>query len=436
MSNGSDIMRYLQNYEYKKGKEIMNSNPKLVKVKIRFNDYCIDDIYSKVQDEMANSGVSIKKGSNIALAVGSRGISNINLIVKAVADYVKSVGATPFIVPAMGSHGGATAQGQKKVLEEYGVTEEFTGAAIKSSMEVVELPADGLKNRVYMDKNAYNADGTILINRVKPHTDFHGPFESGLIKMSVIGLGKHKQALEIHRFGVYGLRELIPLTARRILKYGNIILGVGIVENAYDRTCMIKAIKPLEFEQEEKKLLELSRKNMPALPVDKLDILIVDQLGKDISGAGIDTNIIGRIGITGETEPIKPRITNIIVTDITDASHGNALGIGLADFITRKLFDKIDFKSTYENVLTSTFIQRGKIPIIADTCRQAYVYALRTCGPVEIDKVRVIRIKNTLHIDEIYVSESVLTEISDRDDIEVIGTFDPLFNPDGSLIEF
>lgn len=301
-------------------------------------------------------------------------------------------------------------------------------------MEVVELPSNGLENKVYMDKLAYSADGTIVINRIKPHTDFHGDIESGLLKMCVIGLGKHKQAIEIHRFGTYGLKYLIPPTAKRIIEYGNIILGIGIVENAYDETMVISAAKPEDFEREDKRLLDIARGNMPRLPVDKLDLLIVDEMGKDISGAGMDTNIIGRIYIDGETEPEKPKITRIVVTDLTEKAHGNAIGIGLADLTTRRLVNKIDFNATYQNAVTSTFLHRGKIPVIAEDSKTAIEWALMTCGPIDIPNARIIRIKNTLSLNELYISRSVLEEIKDR--IEIIGDFTDILDEEGELIKF
>lgn len=408
--------------------------PRLVKVRQFFNRERIEDIEGKVREEVIKLGISIKPSSEIAIAVGSRGIRNIDRIVKATVDVIKELGGRPFIVPAMGSHGGATAEGQKKLLEGYGIREDLIGAPIKSSMEVVELPSDGLENKVFMDKIAYSADGTIIINRIKPHTDFHGDVESGLLKMCVIGLGKHKQAIEIHRFGTYGLRCLIPPTAKRILQYGNIIFGIGIVENAYDETMMIEVVKPEDFEETDKRLLKIARENMPSLPVDKLDVLIVDEMGKDISGAGMDTNIIGRIYIDGEPEPGRPKITRIVVTDLTEKTHGNAIGIGLADFTTKKLFSKIDFDATYQNAVTSTFVLRGKIPIIAEDPRTAIEWALRTCGPIDIEKARIIRIKNTLSLGELYVSESVLEEIKDK--VEIISNFIEICDERGELIPF
>jgi hypothetical protein len=410
--------------------------PKLVKIRQSFNSEYIADIEGTVREQINSLELFIKPGASIAIAVGSRGIANIRLIVKATVDALKEKGAKPFIVPAMGSHGGATAEGQKEVLESYGVTEEYTGAPVKSSMQTAELPQGGLKTRVYMDRYAYESDGVVVINRIKVHTDFHGAIESGLLKMCVIGLGKHRQALELHKHGTYGLRELVPATAREVLKSGKIILGIGIVENAYDRTMIIKAVLPPDMEREEIKLLEISRRNMPRFPVQQIDVLIVDEMGKDISGIGIDSNITGRIRIRGEQDPVIPDIASIVVTDLTEASHGNALGVGLADFITRNLHDKIDFKATYENVLTSTFVERGKIPIVADTDLKAAEYALRTCGAINTEAARIIRIKNTLRLNELYVSKSVFDEVKDQKNIEIAGDFEDMFDACGKLVKF
>jgi hypothetical protein len=369
----------------------------------------------------------------------------------------------------MGSHGGATAEGQRQVLEGYGVTEEYAGADIRSSMEVVVLPPGSLGHRVYMDRHAFEADATVVINRVKVHTDFHGTTESGLLKMCVIGLGKHAMALEIHRHGVYGLKELIPVAARYVLGHSNIIMGIGIVENAYDQTAIIQAIHARDLEREELKLLDFNRKHMPCLPVDKLDVLVADQMGKDISGVGMDPNITGRMRIRGQLEPSRPDISNIIALELTEGSHGNALGMGLADFITRRFFKQIDFEATYENVMTSTFTERGKMPIVAENARQAMEYALRTAGPIEMADVKIIRIRNTLKLDEMYVSAAVLRELglgggsgnavemletspkdglqstspkdgmqrtSPKDGLQVIGEMQEMFDDDGNITPF
>ena len=394
---------------------------KLTKVKQIFNRTRIPDadIEHVVHQQMVASGVAIPKGSSIAIATGSRGIANIQRIVKATAAYVKERGGNPFIVPAMGSHGGATPAGQRQVLESYGITEEYIGAPIRSSLAVVELPQEHLENKVYMDKYAYEADGTIIINRIKPHSDYHGPYESGLLKMCVIGLGKHKQALEIHQYGTRGLKELIPPTARQVLKYGNLMLGLAILENAYDETAVLKALQPSEFEPEEPKLLAWVRQNMPSLPVPQIDVLIVDEFGKNISGVGIDPNIIGRTKIKTEPEPDYPDITSIMLLDLSEQSHGNAIGMGLADIITRRAFNKIDFQATYENVVTSSFLERGFIPIIVDDEKTGLEYALRSCGLADHNNPKIIKIKNTMQLDEIWVSPRVLAEIQDRPNLEI-----------------
>jgi hypothetical protein len=394
---------------------------KLTKIRQSFDKTKIpdEDIEVVTQQQIADSGVSLTPGASVAIAVGSRGIANIHRVVRATVQAIKEMGGNPFIVPAMGSHGGATAEGQQEVLESYGVTEAYTGAPLKSSMEVVELPQEGLENKVYMDKYAYRADATILINRVKVHTDFHAPFESGLIKMCVIGLGKHKQALEIHRYGTKGLKELMLPTARQVLNYGNIALGIALAENAYDETAIIQAIRPTGIEPQEMKLLEWVKAHMPRLPVAEIDLLIVEEFGKDISGTGMDTNIIGRIKIRDEQEPKYPDIRSIILLDLTENSHGNAVGMGLADLMTRKFYEKIDFQTTYENTLTSNFLERGKMPIIADTEQLALQYALRSCGLERPEDARIIKIKNTLTLDEMLASRLVLEEVRSQQHIEI-----------------
>jgi hypothetical protein len=383
------------------------------------------EIPSTVHQQLARaiSGLptAIPPGAKIAIAAGSRGIANIDRITKSVVEYLVSLGAKPFIFPAMGSHGGATAEGQVAVLETYGITAQAMGCPIRSSMEVVELPGpSSFHHPLYMDRHAWESDGVILINRIKPHTDFHGPFESGLVKMSVIGLGKEKQASFLHSFGVYGLRDMIPAAARHIFQTGKILLGLALVENAYDETAVIEAIPADEIFTREPGLLALARENMPRLPVDELDVLIVDQLGKNISGAGIDTNIIGRIRIPGEPEPSAPRIKSIVVSDLTPETHGNSCGMGLADVVTRRFADKIDFKTTNTNIITSGFLERGKLPVVADTDRHAFEIALRAAGCRDLATARVIRIQDTLLLSDLLVSPAVLNEIKGRENIELL----------------
>jgi hypothetical protein len=409
--------------------------PKMTRIRQSFDSSHIADIPAAVRGQIDNCGVEWARGSSIAITVGSRGVANIALIVKSLVACLKEKGVEPFVIPAMGSHGGATAEGQVEVLAGYGVTEDYIGAPIRSSMETVSLPSGATEAKVYMDKNAWEADGVIVMGRIKLHTDFHGHVESGIMKMCVIGLGKHDQALEAHSFGARGLREKIPEIAREVIKSGKVKLGIGIVENAYDQTMIIEAIRPENIEKREAELLDISRANMPSLPADKLDVLIVDEIGKNISGAGMDTNIIGRIYIRGEEEPTKPDINTIIVADLSEGSHGNAAGMGLADITTQRLYEKIDFEATYENVLTSLYIQRCFVPAVADSDRQAFEYALRL-NPRAGDNLRVARIKNTLRLSELLVSPALLAEIRDKGNIEVIGEPEPLLGENGDFAEF
>jgi hypothetical protein len=392
------------------------------------------DIEAAVAREIRRSGLLLRPGSRIAIAVGSRGIANLDRIVRAAAACIRGAGGKPFIVPAMGSHGGATAEGQARVLAGYGITEETVGVPVVSSMETVLIPSAGLDNKVFMDRAACEADGIVLVNRIKPHTDFHGSYESGLVKMAVIGLGKHAAAAELHSFGANGLRERIPLTFRAIVETGKILLGLGVVENACDETIRIEAVPGKRILEREPALLDLARRNMPCLPAENIDVLIVDRMGKEISGVGMDTNIIGRIRIIGQEEPASPRITMIAVSGLTPHSYGNAIGIGLADVITRKLYDAIDFNAMYVNARTSRFLERVKVPFIAENDEDAFKVALNACGKISPGAVRIVRIRDTLHLAEVQVSEAVYHEI--KGNAELVKQAEEIFDEKGNLREF
>ncbi len=409
---------------------------KLTKIRQVFPGSSVPDVSAAVRGGTGWASLRVRPGARIAVAVGSRGIANLSEIVRTTVSILRERGASPFIIPAMGSHGGATAAGQRELLASFGVTEESCGCPVASSMEVVSLPRGPSPVDLFMDRHAFEADGVVLINRIKPHTDFHGRFESGLVKMAVIGLGKERQALAIHRHGVRGLREFVPQAAEAVFASGKIILGLALVENARDETLRIEAIPATEILSREPELLELARRNMPRLPLTALDILIVDRLGKNISGTGMDTNVIGRIRIPGEPEPAHPRIGSIIVTDLTNASHGNATGLGLADVITRRLFQKIDFPVTYTNIYTSSFLERGKVPVVAETDASALDFALRACGAEAEEAPRIIRIRDTLHLGEMHVSPAVLAEIDGRGDIEKIAPARDAFDESGTLVSF
>lgn len=409
---------------------------KLSKIRQRFESHGLDDPISAVREQLARLDDMIQPRARIAIAVGSRGIDNLSPIVKETVAYVKARGGQPFIVPAMGSHGGATAEGQAEVLASYGVSEQTVHAPVRATMEVVELDNAGLPIAVFMDRHAYESDGVILVNRIKPHTDFHGRCESGLMKMALIGLGKREGALAVHRFGVSGLRELITPGALRVMASGKILAGVGLVEDAFHKTMIVKVLKAGEIADEEPGLLEVARTNMPRLPANTIDVLVIDRMGKDISGVGMDPNITGRIGVAGEHDPSAPHVGAMIVCDLTDQSHGNAIGVGLADVITRRLYEKIEQGATNANVITSGFLERGKIPVAAATDREAFDVALRSCGPVSQRRERIIRILDTLHLEDIYVSPAVLDELRDAPGIDVLERDAEMFDEAGTLRPF
>jgi len=389
--------------------------PKMYRIRQRFNTEKINDINAEVIKQLDSIGLreKIRKNGQIGITCGSRGINNIPVIIKAVVDYVKSAGATPFIIPAMGSHGGAEAEGQKHVCEKFGVTEEAMGCEIRSSMDTVVLgqTADGVN--VYFDKNAYESDGVIVVNRVKRHTDFTAKNESGIVKMLAVGLGKQKGASAMHD---NGLTKTIPAAAKVALEKAPVLAGLGIIENALDETCVLKAVKNEDFIEEDAKLLELSNSLVPTLPADDIDILIVKEMGKQYSGTGMDTKVIGRMYIYGEEEPAAPRIKKLAVLRLSSASYGNALGIGLADLTVKKLADSIDYEAMYSNLVTTTFLQRGKVPVHFDTEKETIDVAFRTIGAVEPQNARVMIIENTLHIGTVLVSQSIYDDIKDNVD--------------------
>jgi|SRR5690625_1771634 len=411
--------------------------PNVVKIKQNFSGPSISNIEETIEQEFQKSGIDISPGMSIAITAGSRGIANIATIIRATVAEVKKRGAHPFIIPAMGSHGGATPDGQLEVLESLGVTEAYCGAEIRSSLEVVKIGETKAGIAVYVDKFGYESDGIILVNRIKEHTDFSATIESGLMKMSSIGLGNHTQAQAIHTLGVVGIRDHMPDVANIVLQSGKILMGVGIVENAFEETAHLEVIPCTSIPEREKELLAYSKTLLPRLPVDDLDILFVDEIGKDYSGTGMDTNVIGRLRILGTKEPEKPTIDYVIASKLSEASHGNALGIGLADLTTERMFRQVDFQKMNENVITSTFLKRASIPIVLGSDKEAIATALRASWGKKPSSIRFIRIPNTLHLGEMYVSESLLPEMQQRDNIEVIGDLEEMkFDESGYFLPF
>lgn len=413
-------------------------NISVCKVRLFQHKEEVADIQAKVREEFTKIRERIRPGMRIAVAVGSRGINQIDRITKTLIDCLKDAGAVPFIVPAMGSHGGATAEGQREVLRGYGVTEEAMGVPICSSMEVVKIAEleDPVRLSVYMDRYAYDADGVIVTGRVKCHTDFHGEHESGIVKMLTIGLGKHAQALAVHAYGAKGLRDYIPFVSKRVLESGKILGALAILEDGYDHTADLKIALSEEIFRVDSEFLERSRKLIAGLPFEEIDVLIVDEMGKEISGTGMDTNIIGRMRIPGEPEG-TPFCHSIAVLGLSEASHGNALGVGLADVTTRRLADAVDWNATNENVITSGFLQRGFLPVVAVNDKEAVRIAVRSCGKPDISNLKLARIKNTLDLEEVYLSRALFQEMQEKVSGEKVTDFsDLLFDQEGRISGF
>jgi hypothetical protein len=334
----------------------------------------------------------------------------------------------------MGSHGGATAEGQVEILASYGITEASMGAPVDASMDVVQVGTVEGDIPVVLNRLAMESDGIVLVNRIKPHTAFHGTFESGLMKMMTIGLGSHRGATLAHSMGATGLPRMIPAWGRVILEQAPIALGIAIVEDAYEHTARVVAVEPDAFETVEPELLDEARAMMPRLPVDRLDLLVVDRIGKNISGTGMDPNIIGRILLPGIDEPESPEVSWIVVLDLTEETHGNANGIGLADIATRRLVDRIDFKATYANAFTTTFLNRAFVPVTGETDQEAIAIALDVLRTDRPGDARLLRIGTTLELEHMWASHALLPELREMADIEILGEpRDMPFDSSGAL---
>ena len=412
--------------------------PRTALIQQYFDPQKIDDPVAEVKKEMAALGLAerVKPGQTAAITVGSRGIHHIDLITKTVVDELKALGLKPFIVPSMGSHGGATAEGQAKVLAGFGITEESMGCPIKSSMDVEYLGDAGDGYPVYVDKHAAGADHLVVINRIKPHTKFEGPVESGLMKMMAIGLGKHKGATYYHRAAIrLTFQRIVENVGLEVMQRRSVLFGLGIVENGFDETCKIKSLLAPDLLEGEKELLKLAKARMARLPFDDIDILVVDLIGKDISGTGMDVNVTGRnrdlLGDFAQTQKIK----RIFVRDLSPATEGNANGIGFADFTTTRLVNKVDRPKTYMNSLTAISPEKGAIPMYFDTDREALEACFNTIGDIPPSEARVVHIQSTMHLTRLMVSEAFAPEIEARSDLEMIGGWaDMPLGADGDLI--
>jgi hypothetical protein len=408
--------------------------PKMAKVKVNFDNKKIDDLGSALIEQLQQVHIQnkIQPGMEIALAVGSRGLDRLVEITAVTVKFLKDLGAKPFIVPSMGSHGGATAEGQREVLAHLGVTEDSVGCEIRSSMEVVKISelSNGLP--VYVDKFASEADGIVIINRVKPHTAFRGPVESGIMKMISIGLGKQKGAEACHQMGFKYMAENVPAMAKIIMEKTPILFGVATVENAFDKVAIIDVLTPEEIINKEHELQKQAKELLPKLFFDQLDVLVIDEIGKNISGDGMDPNITGRYPTPYATG--GPDVNKMVVLDVTHQSEGNANGVGTADFTTQRLVDKMDKEGTYANGLTSTVVAPTKIATTLPTDKQAIQAAIKTCNILDFRNVKLVRIKNTLVLSEIEVSEPLLEYVKQHPNMEVSSDlYEIPFNENGDL---
>ena len=394
--------------------------PKVCKVRQHFDSARCEAVEAEVRKELRRPGTldRIRSGESIAIAVGSRGVANIAVIIRTLVDEVKRVGGNPFIVPAMGSHGGATAEGQVEVLASLRIQEETMRCPIRATMETVQIGKSNTGLPVYIDKYAYEADGIIIVNRVKPHTGFRGPWESGLLKMIVIGLGKQKGAELCHARGMQFMAQNIVSIATVALRESKILFGVATVENAYDQTLRIQAIPAKRILTAEPELLLEAKKNMGSILMDEIDVLIVDEIGKNISGDGMDPNITGNFATPYATGGIP--LQRIVVLDLSEATRGNFNGLGMADFSVQRVLDKCDFEKTYPNTLTSGCTALQKIPLILANDRLAIQAAIQTCDDIGRQNPRIVRIKNTLELSKIYISENLLENCGVNSRIEIL----------------
>jgi hypothetical protein len=401
----------------------------------RYDPHEIEDVDAAVRGAFASVPDAIRSGQRVCLAVGSRGIDRIDEVVRAAVTTVRELGATVFIVPAMGSHGGATAEGQIEVLASYGIREDTIGCEIRSSMETVQIGEVEGRIPVFVDRHAHDeADVIIPINRVKPHTDFSGPVESGLLKMISIGLGKQRGADTFHSEGFATFAELIPAVAEYILARENIPFGLALVENGYARLRRIECVPAEGMFARERELREEADSFLARLPIAELDVLIIDRIGKDISGLGMDSNVVGRY-YTGPTGR-PPLIQRIVVRDLTDETEGNAVGIGMADVILRRVADRMDRPKTYMNCITAKTPEGARIAMMVDTDRDALDVAIACCLRVDPARARVARIPDTKHLEWFYATEPLLAELARDGTSDIAGPVRPIaFDADGRFLD-
>jgi len=416
----------------------MSDYPRIFRVRQSFPSPRIENVPDEVETQLSSLslGGDVQPEQTVAITVGSRGIAGIPIIIKAIVDHLKRIGAQPFIVPAMGSHGGGTAEGQRDMLATLGVTEESCGCPVRSSMETVTVcqAAEGFP--VHFDRHAYGADHVVVCGRVKPHTNFVGDIESGLMKMMLIGLGKHEGAKIYHRaIQDYSFPQIVRSVAQEVLAKCKILAGVAIVENGYDETAKIEAVRPDEFEQREKNLLQLAKQWMPRLPFDSGHILLIDEIGKNISGTGMDTNVVGRkFGVHHAGPDEYPKIQQVVIRGLTEQTHGNATGLGLAEFCRSRVLRQRDVNITRMNCYTGGHSIAAMVPIDYETDREILDVAMPLMGLTEPPDAKLMWIRNTLDVAEVECSIAYLDAARQRTDLEVMREPRPLpFDPNGNL---
>lgn len=402
--------------------------PPIARVRRTFRQPEVEDVAGTVVESIRGSRLRerVPAGGRVAITVGSRGIAGIGMMARAAVDAVRSLGCEPFVVAAMGSHGGGTAEGQRELLAELGVTEASVGCPIRSEMDTVVLGTNSFGLPIHFDRNAHQADGIVLLNRIKPHTSFTGRYESGLLKMLTIGLGKREGAAQVHKLGLPGLRAMLPEVGTFLLGRTKVALGVAVLENAREHTARIVAVEPEDLLEVEPRLLDEARGLMARLPFDRIDVLVVGELGKNYSGTGMDPNVIGRQRV--ETMPDLPRpvITRLAVLDLSEESRGNAVGIGLADLTTDRLVRKIDPKPSLVNSLTSNFLTRVRVPLSLPTDREVIATSLDTCWRTERGQARMVLIPNTLELTDLWVTRALATEVEAHPELSFETDFRPI----------
>jgi len=412
--------------------------PKMLRLRQEFGRPRVENLPAAIRSalEKLDLGKTIRPNQSVALTAGSRGIANIPLILKSVAQFLKDLGARPFLVPAMGSHGGGLAEGQKKVLESYGITEAYVGVPIRASMEVVSLGNTSEGFPVVLDKHAREADHIGVVARVKPHTSYHGPIESGLMKMMMIGLGKHAGASNYHRLLLEQPYDLVVRSVGKTIRArATISFGLGVVENAYDETARVEAALPADFEKCEEELLVCAKQWLARLPFHEADLLIVDQIGKEVSGSGMDTNVVGRKRAFRTAPPEnQPNMRFIFVRGLSEHTHGNAAGIGVADFTTTRLVRAMDYRATVINCLTAGYPDSANLPVHFDSDREVLDAALTILGTRASEKARIMHIKNTMVLENVEASEACLEELPKMTRFQIVGKPTPLtFDSRGNL---